>query len=141
MEELDNCGNCGEEVATDSDFCPYCGVLFEKAPAVSCEFDHDREADAVCIICQKPVCVHCASLVQKRWFCGEHSTVEVQEGWAKVLESPDSVLIGAMKTVLADSGFEVIDQNWRARGGRKSRLFVPVADYLKAVQLLKETQS
>lgn len=137
MVDLDTCGNCGEEAAVDSEYCPHCGVLFENAADATCESDRDREATAVCIICRRFICERCGVQVGNRWLCKEHANVEVVEDWAKVYDSADPVLVSAMKAALEASGLEVIDQNWKARGGRSGKLFVPVPDYLRAVEVLK----
>lgn len=38
--ELDECGECGEEIPRDSVFCPYCGVEFDDE-----EDDEEEEED------------------------------------------------------------------------------------------------
>jgi hypothetical protein len=139
--DTDKCGNCEQEVTTDSDFCPHCGVFFESSPAVACAADGDREADGVCVICQKFVCERCGVQVLGRWLCGDHQNVELREDFAMVFQSSQFSSSGVVKSTLEDAGFQVIDMNWRARGGRYNKLYVPIPDFVKASEILKDIQA
>jgi hypothetical protein len=137
MPEVDNCGNCGEEASTDSDFCPHCGVLFEQAPFTVCDFHRDREAEGVCIICRKFVCDGCAIVIHKRLFCAEHQDVVAQEDFARVHESNYIAEAESIAAMLKGAGFEVVAPVWGARG-RLARVFVPIPEYVEAIKLVHE---
>ena len=154
--ETDKCGNCREEVTVDSDFCPHCGVLFDKTPVVACETDPSQEASGVCIICQKPVCETCSFVKFKRLFCQVHKDVVVVGDDAVVYESIDPFQAELVVGLLKSGGFSaIVQRSNRAHGaeteqfwisfssGRRyeNRVFVPIPDYFKAIELLQSKPS
>lgn len=155
--ELDKCGNCKAEVTTDSDFCPHCGVLFEHTPIVACETDFDQEAIGVCIICRKRVCERCCEVKSKRMFCPEHNKVEVSQDWARVFQADNMLETELMRAFLASLGIPVVmqergasyhgaligavDPRARERLRHPSKVFVPIPEYLKAIEHLQSWNS
>ena len=154
MPELDDCGNCGYEVSDDSDYCPYCGVLFEHAPLVTCETHMNREASAVCVICQRPLCEACAVEVASRFLCPDHQSVKLRENYALVYQSRDVAEASAVRAMLSegdvatedeegnvieaeDDKLYVVDANLFTRS-QLARLYVPVPRYLEAMEILRE---
>jgi hypothetical protein len=140
MAELTTCANCDNEVTEDSDFCPHCGYLFKDAPPVKCETDIDQEASGVCIICQKLVCPRCREVKNNRLFCVDHRTVVVEQDWAMVVDSRSIAEAEMRKNFLDENGFQTVGYNLGIRGRNRStaRVFVPIPDYLRAVELIKE---
>ncbi|GJQ19853.1 MAG: hypothetical protein HBSIN02_02080 [Bacteroidia bacterium] len=138
----------------DSDFCPHCGTLTGLAEQIGCGRHPDRQAAAVCIMCGMPVCDSCAVKKHGKWFCKDHASVHVEQDWALVLESPDINKAELARSVLEAGGFHVIVRNfgpntavWEGGGdslfsrqqlNRLAKVFVPLPEYLNAVQSLLE---
>lgn len=155
MPEYDDCGNCGREVTDDSDFCPFCGVLFEHAPMMVCEVHRAGEAFAVCVICQKFLCEFCAVEVENRFLCPDHQDVRLSGDYALIYESRDVAEAAAVRSLLTPGGVaseddegnvhsegednspDVIDTNLFTRG-RTARIYVPIPRYLEASEVLRE---
>lgn len=155
--EYVSCSSCNEEITVDSDFCPHCGVLFEAAGGEMCETHPANAAQGICIICQKLICEECGKEVWGRRFCLEHRNVEVQQDWAKAFQSTDINDSELVKSLLESNGFKVLVQNFLAIGGvwdgggdssisrsninKPAKVFVPIPEYLRAEEVLKEWKS
>lgn len=155
--EYVQCSHCGEEVTPDSEFCPHCGALFPEAGQVVCDTHSSSPATGICIICRKLVCDECGKFVYGRCFCLEHRGVEVQQDWARVFQSTEINDSGLVKSFLESNGFKVLDQNFapigyvwdgggdssisRSNVNRPAKVFVPIPEYLKAEEALKEWRS
>ncbi len=104
--EADNdpyvCPRCTREVEKDDDFCPSCGELF--AEGVTCEKHPGLKATGVCIVCSTPCCQDCGCLVNDRFFCRQHDTIEIYEDMARVYGNSDAVQVEFAKTTLEDAG-------------------------------------
>jgi hypothetical protein len=155
--EYIECSNCGEEVTEDSDFCPHCGVLFAEAPSEKCDTHPGNAATAICIICRKTVCDECGKAVHGRNFCLEHKGIEVQQDWARAFQSTDINDSELVKSLLESNGFKVLVQNFapigyawdgggdspisRSNLSKPAKVFVPIPEYLRAEETLKEWKS
>jgi hypothetical protein len=139
MDGLTTCGSCSNEVTPDSDFCPHCGVLFEQAPDTMCEIHPDREADGVCIICEKVLCDECCIVKHSRRFCAEHADVEVEGDGAVLCRFSEPDKIAAVEGRLKEAGIEVypVDQGTIFRQPY-TILMVPIPEYLKARECVDE---
>lgn len=157
MPEYKNCTNCDGEVTPDSDFCPHCGVLFENAGTVVCERHPDRKAVSVCIICRVLVCEHCKASAGNRTFCSDHKGIEVQQDWANVFQSTDINDAELVKSLLEAAEFHIQVQNFNPIGfvwdgggdsslsrsalSKPAKIFVPIPEYLEALEAVNEWKS
>jgi RNA polymerase subunit RPABC4/transcription elongation factor Spt4 len=155
--EYINCSNCNEEITPDSEFCPHCGVLFPEASKEQCDTDTGQAATGVCIICRKLVCDECGKQVHGRMLCLDHRKVEVQQDWARVFQSTDINDSELAKVLLESNGFRVLGQNFapigyvwdgggdsalsRSNISKPAKVFVPIPEYLRAEEALKEWKS
>lgn len=155
--EYDKCGQCGEEVTPDSDFCPHCGALFAGSSDELCETHSGRMATGVCVICRKLVCDECGVLVRGRMHCVEHEGVEIQEDWATIFQSTDPIQCELVKTFLDGIGCKVLVQEYTPFGvawgdgaeffnfvktlGYRTKVFVPIPEFLRAQSELKQWES
>jgi len=155
--QYDRCGSCGEEVTSDSDFCPHCGVIFEAAGSVRCDAHPGRAAGGICIICRKLVCDECGVRGHGRTFCREHKGIEVQQDWARIFQSTDINDAELVRSVLQSAGYTVQVQNFDSIGfvwggggdsslsrsalSKPAKIFVPIPEYLRAVKTVQEWNS
>jgi hypothetical protein len=156
-EEIGHCWRCNQEVTSDSDFCPHCGTLFEQTGILSCPNHPGERAVGVCIIDREPGCGSCLKPVTGKFLCTEHEEVEVRQDWAIAFESTDINEAELVKSVLASNGFTVHVQNFNSIGfvwdgggdysvsrsniGKPAKIFVPIPEYLKAIEVIKEWSS
>jgi len=157
MPEFTACSYCSEEITTDSDFYPHCGVLFVEAGEVFCD-EHSKEpAVGVCIICRSVLCNECIVRVHGRCFCLPHRKVNVQQDWAEVFRSTEIADSELVKSILESAGHKVQVQNFNAVGfiwdgggdspisrsniNKPAKVFVPIPEYLKAVKVTEEWRS
>jgi hypothetical protein len=152
--DLSPCPQCTEEVTSDSDFCPHCGVLFDEAGDVMCDLHPQIPAQGVCIICRNVVCPECGFDVLGRVVCAEHKAVTVQEDWAEVYQSTDITEAELIKSVLEVSGHKVQAQNFNSIGfiwdgggdssisrsniNKPAQVFVPIPEYIDAKSIVAE---
>ncbi len=157
MQEFTTCENCEREVTIESDYCPHCGFLFESAARVLCEIHRESDAVGVCIICQQPLCELCGEISEGRLFCSQHRTVVVEDDWAEVVKSTDVNEAELAKAVLESANFHVqvrdfgsIGYTWdgggdsslsRSQLGKPARVFVPIPEFLEALQALHDWES
>lgn len=151
--EFDECGNCGERITPDSDFCIHCGVLLSDEE-FRCETHTASRAVAVCIICRRLLCAECLKEKHGKMFCPEHKAVEVSEDWAVAFQSVDYYEANIVRGKLESAGIMVNPRNNTSIGfiadgfiesaiGRSIlrypvKVFVPLDQYLDAVNILKE---
>jgi RNA polymerase subunit RPABC4/transcription elongation factor Spt4 len=151
------CPQCLEEITSDSDFCPHCGVLFSGASGQMCDLHPQRPADGICIICRKLLCEQCEKIVHSRTFCSDHRAVEVQQDWARVFQSTDINESELARSFLEAAAHKVLVQNfapigfmWDGGGdsalsrsalSKPAKIFVPIPEYLKAKESLEEWKS
>lgn len=157
MAELGACSQCSGDVTADSDFCPHCGLLLEAAGVQQCEMHPDKDARGVCIICHSLVCRRCSKRVMGRMFCSDHKEVEVVQDWANAFESTETHEADLARSILESCGVSVQLQNaqsigfiWgagsesaisRSQINKPVKVFVPIPDYLRALQQLAEWKS
>ncbi len=155
--EYIQCSNCGDEVTPDSEFCPHCGSLFSVAGSLHCDNHPVAEAEGICIICRTLVCKECGREVHGKFFCLEHTAVEVQQDWARVFQSSDINDSALVKAFLESNGFKVLVQNFNSIGfvwdgggdssisrsaiSKPAKVFIPIPEYLKAEAALGEWKS
>lgn len=155
--EYVSCSSCGEEITPDSEFCPHCGVLFSGAAKEKCDIHPGNIAQGICIICRKLVCEGCRKTVHGRNFCLEHKAVEVRQDWARAFQSTDINDSELVKSLLESNGFRVLVQNFTPMGyawdgggdssisrsalNKPAKVFVPIPEYLRAEEALKEWKS
>ena len=155
--EVTRCSYCTEEVTTDSDFCPHCGVIFESAGEVTCDFHPSKPASGVCIICRNTICRECGVRVHGRIFCQEHRAVKVQEDWAEVFHSNEIAEAELVKSVLESTNHKLLVQNFNSIGylwdgggdsiisrsniNMPAKVFVPIPEYLDAAKEIDEWRS
>lgn len=153
MAEFITCSNCEGEVTEDSDFCPHCGYLLTDAP-LRCELHPDKEANGVCIVCQRLVCEMCSEESERRVFCLDHLNVIVDGDWAEVFRSTDVHEAELAKSLLLDAKHHLETQNFSSIGyawdgggdapqsrsnlNNPAKIFVPLNEYLKAREVLEE---
>lgn len=151
--ELDECGNCGERVTPESDFCIHCGVLLSEEE-FRCGTHPASPAVAVCIICNRLLCAECPKQKHGKMFCHEHMAVEVSEDWAVAFKSVDYYEANIVRGKLESAGITVNPRNNTSIGfiadgvidsaiGRSIlrypvKVFVPLDQYLDAIEILKE---
>lgn len=151
------CEHCERPVSADSDFCPYCGFLFERAGSVACSVHPFDAAVGVCIICQRPLCESCTEICEDRIFCSDHQDVVVEDEWALVFESTDVAEADLVRSVLESNGYHVhvrgfgsIGYVWDGGGesplsrsllGQPARVFVPIPEMLPASEMLEGWRS
>jgi hypothetical protein len=151
--EVEECGNCSGEVVVGSDYCPHCGLL-RMAEKLACQRHPERNAEAVCVICSAPLCPECRITKNKRAFCVDHKNVEVSEDWAVAFQSTDYYLANLVRGKLENAGITVAPRNNASIGfmadgfietaiGRTIlkypvKVFVPVQQYLEAVEIVNE---
>jgi hypothetical protein len=157
MTEYIECSYCSEEITEDSDFCPHCGTLFTSPGSIKCDEHTDKDAVCVCIICRKVCCEECGTEVHGRSFCLRHRSVTVEQDWAEVFRSTEIADAELVKSVLESRGHKIITQNFNSIGfawdgggdspisrsnlNKPSKVFVPIPEYLDAMEELSEWQS
>jgi len=151
------CEYCEHEASADSDFCPYCGFLFEEARRATCSTHPLDAAIGVCIICQRLLCESCSEICEDRIFCSKHQDVLVEDEWALVFESTDVAEAELVKSVLESAGHHVqgrgfgsIGYVWDGGGesalsrsllGQPARLYVPIPEFLRATETFEDWRS
>ena len=154
MADLIQCPSCTEEVTADSDFCPHCGILFDRGVDVFCETHPENTSSGVCIICRKVVCKECSKVVRGRQFCLSHNKVEVQQDWAKIYQSTEINDAELVRSFLGSQGFTVLPQNFNSIGfvwdgggdspqsrsnlNKPAKVFVPIPEYVAAQREFEE---
>ena len=96
------CPHCGAKVRADDDFCAECGEIFGEN--VVCHRHSAKLASGVCIVCRMPFCSNCGGRVQNRFLCGEHDSLEIYEGMARVFGSNSVAEVEFAKTSLKTAG-------------------------------------
>jgi hypothetical protein len=155
--EYISCSSCGEEITPDSEFCPHCGILFAAAEKEKCDTHPANLAQGICIICRTLLCEECGKKVHGRNFCLEHQGVEVQQDWARAFQSTDINDSELVKSLLESNGFKVLVQNFTPMGyawdgggdspisrstlNKPAKVLVPIPEYLRAEEALKEWKS
>jgi hypothetical protein len=151
--EYDECVNCFEAVTTESDFCVHCGVLLSEEDFF-CEKHPAAKAVAVCVICRRLMCEHCAKKKGVKMLCEEHTKVEISEDWAVAFQSVDYYEANIVRGKLESGGITVNPRNNASIGfiadgfiegpiGRPIlkypvKVFVPLDQYLDAIEIVKE---
>lgn len=157
MRDVGRCASCDGEVTEDSDFCPHCGILFERAGKTFCDVHPDETARGLCIICRRLLCRQCGFKKSGRWFCSDHKMVAVEQDWALIYESPDINEAELAKSFLESVGVHVVVRNfgpntvvWDGGGdslfsrqalNRPAKLFVPIPEYEQSRLALVEWDS
>lgn len=155
--EYIQCSSCGDEVTSDSEFCPHCGSLFSETGTVWCDNHPEAEAEGICIICRTLACAECGRAVRGKFLCLSHAKVEVQQDWARVFQSTEINDSSLVKAFLESNGFKVLGQNFNSIGyvwdgggdsslsrsaiSKPAKVFVPIPEYLKAEAALAEWKS
>jgi hypothetical protein len=151
--EYEECVNCSEPVTSESDFCVHCGVVFSEDDFL-CEKHPGAKAVAVCVICRRLMCEDCVRKKAGKMFCEEHKKVETSEDWAVAFQSFDFYEGNIVRGKLESAGITVNPRNNSSIGfiadgfiegaiGRSIlkyplKVFVPLDQYLKAVEIVKE---
>ena len=65
------CKNCNEIIKEAGGCCPYCGAALNEDGC--CDMHTDNKAVAYCMICVKPLCLDCLTVVKKKYLCKKHS--------------------------------------------------------------------
>lgn len=154
MSSYINCSYCKEEITKDSDYCPHCGIIFEKAGTFFCDEHKTEPATGVCIICRKVFCKNCGVEVRGRRFCLPHRKVKVQQDWAEIFRSTEIFDAEQVKALLESLGHKVQVQNFNSIGfiwdgggdspisrsniNKPAKVFVPIPEYLDAKREIKE---
>lgn len=154
MVKLSPCPNCHEEIYSDSDFCPHCGVLFEKTEKQHCERHSSERAIGICIICRSLRCIACLKRVGGKFLCEAHVEVEVREDWACVFESTDINEAELIHAVLKENTVNVLGQNFNSVGfvwdgggdssisrsnlSKAAKVFVPIPEFERAKTLVED---
>ncbi len=151
--KYEECWNCSEPVTAESDFCVHCGVLLSE-DNLFCERHSSSKAIGVCIICRRLVCDSCAKKKAGKMLCDEHEKIEISEDWAVAFQSFDYYEANIVRGKLESAGMTVNPRNNASIGfiadgfiegpiGRSIlkypvKVFVPLDQYLKAVEIVKE---
>ena len=155
--EYIQCSSCGDEVTSDSEFCPHCGSLFTETGSAWCDNHPEVEAEGICVICRTLACDECGKVVHGKFLCRDHANVEVQQDWARVFQSTDINDSTLARAFLESNGFKVLVQNFNSIGyvwdgggdssisrsalSKPAKVFVPIPEYLKAETALGEWKS
>ncbi|MFA8343261.1 MAG: hypothetical protein ACEPO8_09865 [Rhodothermaceae bacterium] len=75
------CEHCENEIKSDDDFCPKCGVLYTEH---NCEKHSEVDAEGVCLVCGKICCSECGQFVGQSFLCDSHSKIEVYQSMGRV---------------------------------------------------------
>lgn len=151
--EYEECGNCFESVTAESEFCVHCGVLLSEDDFF-CERHLESKAIAVCVICRRLMCENCAKKKGVKMLCEEHEKIEISEDWAVAFQSVDYYEANIVRGKLESSGITVNPRNNASIGfiadgfiegpiGRSIlkypvKVFVPLDQYLNAIEIVKE---
>lgn len=157
MDETKQCDQCGNEVTSDSEYCPNCGTLFPGDMPVHCEVHPSKTAVGVCVICQTLVCPACGAKRHGRMLCTAHTGVLLEEAWAEVFRSTDVNEAEMARAFLESEGYTVhaadfgsVGYVWDGGGdsavsrsalNKPARLFVPIPEYVKAREVLQDWRS
>ena len=96
------CTKCRSKAAVDAKFCPDCGTAF--ATGLRCFSHKKNDAVGVCVICRRPYCSRCVSLVNKRYLCHDHEDYEIYEGMARVYGVSDEAAASYVTDCLEKKG-------------------------------------
>jgi hypothetical protein len=138
-----DCPRCGEPGAASLATCPACGHLHESR---RCARHGDREAVAVCALCEAAVCEEeCAAHSGRTYLCPDHASVPVLEGWAQVYSTSSDIDAGLIRDNLEAEGVEarVLSQkdhySFAVDLGDLSpvRVLVPAFAYRDAMELMR----
>ena len=156
MVQYTPCPACGEDVTTDSDFCPHCGALL-KEDALYCDVHRDTGAAGVCVVCRRLVCGKCGKRTHGRMTCEDHRKVEIVEDWARVTQSTEIFDAELTRSLLVSNDFHVQVQNFNSIGyawdgggdspvsrsniNKPAKVFVPLPEYLDAMKTIQEWES
>ena len=157
MHEYGPCPSCDGEITEDSDFCPHCGILFEKKIRVPCDTHSQGQAVGVCILCRALLCHECVHTKGGRRFCSEHRNVKVEQDWALIFQSNDINEAELVRSFLESISQQLILRNFTPHGfvwdgggdslfsrqavNRPAKLFVPIPDYVGARKALEEWEA
>ena len=97
------CKKCGEEIASDSEACPACGVLLVSA---SCMIHPERAAEGGCVVCGADLCAECNKGGDAHYLCDAHKDVQVVQGWAQVYTTSDELEAQLIRDNLEEEGVD-----------------------------------
>ena len=151
--EYEKCANCFESIAGESEFCVHCGIIISEDDFF-CERPPESKAIAVCVICRRLMCEGCAKKKGVKMLCDEHKKVEISEDWAVAFQSVDYYEANIVRGKLESAGITVNPRNNASIGfiadgfiegpiGRSIlkypvKVFVPLDQYLTAIEIVKE---
>ena len=128
-QEVIVCETCGGESELDSDFCPYCGIIFKSD--IKCEDHTDRESIAACVICQRSLCSECDNVVDEQHKCDLDVNYELIEDWVHIHTTGTEWEAELAKQALISEGIEceTFSQTFHAQP-------VPISTDLSKVRIL-----
>jgi RNA polymerase subunit RPABC4/transcription elongation factor Spt4 len=153
------CEECNKKVTSDDEYCRTCGANF--IGEVKCSHHPERAADYRCVVCSKPLCNECSTLIMGSHRCANHQSVEFREGWTKVHAATTFVEAQLLEEFFKENNVNskclsnVMGSNYgviklwqltpvipfmvaRWLGGGEIKIFVPATDYNRSVKLLNE---
>lgn len=156
VEVASRCPNCKGEVAAEDPFCLRCGSLRINNFVTPCKNHRNRISIGLCVLCRKELCEKCAAQRNRRIRCEDHLDVEIIQDWAAVFDSSDAIGVSFACEVLDSEGIPshpydrgsahsfiplVIGtafSKWIEDGGVLVKVFVPLADFRRAVEILQD---
>lgn len=137
------CKHCSEEIASDSEACPACGLLLVEE---NCERHPDRAAKGICVVCGSALCADCNGAGDTQFQCEEHKNVTVLNGWAQVYTTSDDLEAQLIRENLEADGIDarILSQkdhfSLPVELGELSqvRVLVPAYSYREADELISE---
>jgi len=157
--EASFCEECNKRVKSDAERCHACGANF--IAELNCSLHNEMTAGYCCVVCSKPICDECAIYIKGRYYCTDHQSVEVREGWAKIYAATTFVEANFIEEFLKGNGItskifsNVMGSNYGAiklwqltpvipfmaarwLGGGEIKVFVPAEDFKRSSKLLEE---
>ena len=139
------CDRCAEEVESSGSYCTHCGALLKREEDLKCSNHPSSPANAVCVVCSKPICVGCARKRDGKFFCEDDKHIRIYEGWAVLLVTGFDYEAQMVKTNLERAEIEclVFSQQDHALfftigDLAKVKVMVPKSKLLQAQKLLEE---
>ena len=112
IDEYNKCDNCEKSTGKDDSYCKNCGFLFDFSH--KCEIHSNIDAESLCVICKKPLCMDCQTEVSGKYFCSSHSNYHLEKSNREsnmVYTSPDEMMVSHFKNLLEIESIPCVIKN------------------------------